>query len=156
MFNCRISANGTIRRNAASDGYQRSIKTMLPGGCLASTCWDIQARLSAKRPHTSNSKSRVGFLTNWLTRAIVSPRWGSLFFSQSRITFLLSALRAFVTASNSVVLPVPLGPSRETNSRRFILQLMIDVGIDELYLNFWLTVHQTPGLQPLMSVGRYP
>lgn len=52
---------------------------------------------------------------------------GIAFFSQSRITFLLSALSTFVTASNSVVLPAPLGPSRETNSGRSILHITIDI-----------------------------
>ncbi|MCY1407942.1 hypothetical protein D9M71_232540 [compost metagenome] len=182
MFNCRISANGTSRRNAASDGYQRSIKMMLPGGCLVSTCREIQVRLSAKRSQTRNSRSRLGFLTSWLTRVIVSPLKGSLLLSQSRITFLLPALSAFVTASNSVVLPVPLGPSRETNSGRFIFHITIDIrfflpgsfagtawrddanrmeGSDEQTLmntliQFLPDGSQNPGFQPLMDIGHRP
>ncbi|MNE82724.1 hypothetical protein D3C80_1794720 [compost metagenome] len=99
---------------------------MLPGGCLGSTCWDIQARLWAKRSQTASSRSGLGLLTNWLTRAMVCALKGSLLRSQIRMTFRPSARSALVTASNSVVLPVPLGPSMEMNSERLMLRTTRD------------------------------
>jgi len=48
------------------------------------------------------------------------------------MTFLFSALSAAVTASNNVVLPVPLGPSREIKSGTFIFHTAIKIIITTL------------------------